>query len=115
MLKTDILYARYCKMQLQTLPGNQKSLNFDDVVPPTTSSRRVAAAAFHHCLGMFSHRIPFSVLLRYVANLRHRATHGLFGNSSVKISDLISEVLATKDLVKVDQTRAYGSLTINIK
>lgn len=63
-------------MQLQTLPGNQKSLNFDDVVPPTTSSRRVAAAAFHHCLGMFPHRIPISVLLQYVANLRHRPTHG---------------------------------------
>ena len=77
-------------MQLKTLPGLPDSLNFDDIIPVSTSTSRVAASAFYHCLGKHFDRVFF-----------------------IEIEPL-SAVLATKDLVEVEQPEPYGNLRITV-
>lgn len=84
---------RYCEMQLQSLPGRQDTLNFDDIVPPTTSAKHVAAEALYHCLGKWC----------------------LSARMSLKQARNACLVLATKDLIAVKQTRPFDSITFKIK
>ncbi|THH03827.1 hypothetical protein EW145_g5973 [Phellinidium pouzarii] len=63
-------FLEYCKMQVQTLPDIQSTLEFTDVVPSATSSRKVAAAAFHHCLETSERPMPI-VLLFYLPSTQY--------------------------------------------
>lgn len=80
-------------MQLQSLPGRQTSLSFDDVVPRESSTKRVAAAALYHCLG--------ELFLTFLVSTAINAQH--------------SVVLSTKDLVSVKQEQPYEPITLRIK
>lgn len=77
-------------MQYRSLPSTQY-LVFDGVVPRATSTARVAAAALYHCLG--------------------RCTVRNTGRST-EATSLV--VLATKDLLHVDQEEPYGRINIHI-
>lgn len=88
------LCLRYAKMQYRSLPSAQY-LEFDDVVPKPTSTARVAAAALYHCLG----GCTFYNLLRGTR---------WFTESAVLV------VLATKNLLQVNQEEPYGRIDISI-
>ena len=94
MCGPNLCPVRYAKMQYRSLPGTQY-LGFDDVVPKATSTARVAAAALYHCLG----RGMFCCQLRGTG----RSTKSTF-----------SVVLATKDLLQVNQEEPYGRINIRI-
>ena len=66
------------------------SLTFETVVPRLTSTRHVAASAFYHCLG--------------------RLCSAGMCNTDMRTN----VVLATKDLLRLKQKDAYGSLIISI-
>ena len=76
-------------MQYRTLQVGER-LKFDLVVPQATSTRHVAAAAFYHCLGTLPHLCP-------VAALRS-----------------LDAVLATKDLIRLEQPVPYKNVVIDI-
>jgi len=65
-------------------------LTFETVVPRLTSTRHVAASAFYHCLGRLC-------------------------SAGMCDADMcMGAVLATKDLLRLKQKDAYGSLIISI-
>ena len=80
-------------MQSQTLPRASTGLTFDDVVPKDTSTPHVASAAFYHCLG--------TVAFTYDETKTHAY-------------NVFVLVLATKNLIRVAQPEAYGTLKIQI-
>lgn len=86
---------RYAKMQFQTLHKPNGQLTFETVVPNLSSTRHVAAAAFYHCLGNNIQSVK-----RYL-----------------DVTDFIfchSPVLATKDLIHLEQRNPYEPFTIVI-
>lgn len=76
-------------MQYQTLPKPYGQLTFETVVPTLSSTRHVAAAAFYHCLGDTFH---------FLCQTDH----------------LHCSVLATKDLIHLEQKKPYDLFTIAI-
>ena len=82
-------------MQFQTLPKPNGRLTFETVVPNLSSTRHVAAAAFYHCLGDRAFFI-FSVKDKF------------------SIDCLPYSVLATKDLIHLEQNNPYEPFTIVI-
>jgi folate-dependent phosphoribosylglycinamide formyltransferase PurN len=84
---------RYAKMQEQAMPVGSESITFDDVVPKMASSRHVAAAGFYHCLGeKFIRRLSNAIVNRDHPKL----------------------VLATKDLLKVEQKQPYKTILLKV-
>ena len=83
-------FLEYARMQEQT--AGPEGLSFDNIVPKTTSSQHVAAAAFYHCLSKTCFPSQLNALLT-----------------------LNRTVLATKDLIRVDQPEPYGPLMMQIK
>lgn len=84
---------RYAKMQYRSLSEGVQ-LTFDMVVPRETSTRHVASAAFYHCLGRYK-------------QWAHSFTAD---NHASGIS-----VLATKDLLKLEQPVPYESVVLEIR
>jgi meiotic recombination protein REC8 len=80
---------RYAKDQLRSLPA-AGSLTFEDVAPATIAAAHVAASVFYHCLGA---PCAYDTMCQW----------------------LTCAVLATKDLVKVDQPGPYATITITKK
>jgi len=85
-------------MQYQTLSKPDGQLTFETVVPKSTSTRHVAAAAFYHCLGSF---------------LVSGTTYGSSPDNA-DIDRNILLVLATKNLLKLEQSEPYGSVVLGI-
>ena len=82
-------------MQYQTLPKPNDRLTFEIVVPNLSSTRHVAAAAFYHCLGDRAFSI-FPVKDKHFVDC------------------LPYSVLATKDLIHLEQKNPYEPFTIVI-
>lgn len=78
-------------MQHRSLPSVEDRLSFDVVVPKMTSTRHVAAAAFYHCLGEQKFLRSVVITLRFFCL-----------------------VLATKDLIRLEQVGAYDPVLIKI-
>ena len=78
-------------MQHRSLPSVDDRLSFDVIVPKMTSTPHVAAAAFYHCLGEQKCLRPVGIT-----------------------SDVFCLVLATKDLIRLEQVEAYDSVLIKI-
>ncbi len=78
-------------MQHRSLSSVEDRLSFDVVVPKMTSTRHVAAAAFYHCLGEQKFLRPVVITLRFFCL-----------------------VLATKDLIRLEQVGAYDPVLIKI-
>jgi len=82
-------------MQYQTLSKPDGQLTFETVVPKSTSTRHVAAAAFYHCLGSF-------------------LVSGTTYDTSPDIDRNVLSVLATKNLLKLEQSEPYESVVLGI-
>lgn len=91
-------------MQLHSLPSATAHLTFDTVVPQLASTRHVAASAFYHCLGALMSLMSF-LLLGLVKCVSSEEVNGLC------TFDL---VLATKDLLRLQQIEPYGQVIIAI-
>ena len=72
------------------MPRPDDRLGFELVVPRSTSTRHVAAAAFYHCLGR-------PCIRQFVME-----------------SELSTPVLATKNLVRLEQPEPYVPVLIDI-
>ena len=83
-------------MQNQTLSKPNGRLTFETVVPNLSSTRHVAAAAFYHCLG---DRAFLSFSLSRIKRL---------------FTVFPCLVLATKDLIHLEQMNPYEPFTIVI-
>lgn len=77
-------------MQQQAMPIGSESISFNIVVPGMTSTRHVAAAAFYHCLGESFRFFRWNHLLT------------------------TKSVLATKDLLRVHQTKPYDMIALKV-
>jgi hypothetical protein len=93
-------------MQYQTLPATSK-FTFDNIVPKTTSTRRVAAAAFYHCLGTWRILEP----QQHCYPIRDSEPMTSLVHS---IHPFDSTVLATKDLIRLEQREDYGAISLAI-
>lgn len=86
-------------MQWQSLPSSASSFTFDTVVPQATSTRHVAAAALYHCLGTFC---------------AYDLVPPPLPAAITRLTKYYLLVLATKDLLRLDQYNPYGPVSIVI-
>ena len=98
-------------MQYQTLPKPNGQLTFETVVPNLSSTRHVAAAAFYHCLGDTQALFFFSILPVKDKLLIDSFSFSFFFFFLKKKN---SSVLATKDLIHLEQKKPYDPFTIAI-
>jgi hypothetical protein len=84
-------------MRLRNVPA-VKSCTLGDIVPPGLCTRHVASSVFYHCLGMCAHESLILVLER-----------------SQPVVPMFPTVLATKDLIHVEQAGSTGAIQITKK